>query len=199
MNELPYMLQVNITNEIVEKVTRKLHGRGGPGGSNSEQSSDFLLRYGKAINLLRNAVAYLANELYNKQVKWKQIHALMSCRLIALDKCPGVRPIGIGECLRRIISKCVLSVTKIEVTEACKVNQLCCGLNSGIEGAVHVMSALFQSNCVPNSGWGMLLVDAKNAFNMSNRQLALWQARCYWPKAARYLYNTSWEFRTNHS
>src|SRR5436190_2375681 len=26
--------------------------------------------------------------------------------------------------------------------------------------------------------------------NRSNRQMALWQARCLWPKAARFLYNT---------
>lgn len=82
MNELPYKQQVNITNEIVEKVIRKLHGGDGPGVSNSEQWSDFLLRYRKESNHLRDAVAYLANELSNKEVKWKQIHTLMSCRLL---------------------------------------------------------------------------------------------------------------------
>ena len=32
----------------------------------------------------------------------------MSCRLIALGKNPGVRPIGVGEVVRHIIAKAVL-------------------------------------------------------------------------------------------
>ena len=35
---------------------------------------------------------------------------LLACRLIALDKNPGVRPIGIGETSRRIISKAILMI-----------------------------------------------------------------------------------------
>ena len=40
------------------------------------------------------------------------LSAFISCRLIALDKRPGVRPIGVGETVRRIIAKAVLSVIK---------------------------------------------------------------------------------------
>lgn len=65
---------------------------------NIRTMNDFLLRNGKASHLLRDAVANLKNTLYNQNIEWSQIHALMSCRLIALAKCPGVRPIGIGEC-----------------------------------------------------------------------------------------------------
>lgn len=35
------------------------------------------------------------------------IESLMACRLIPLDKNPGLRPIGVGEVLRRIIGKVV--------------------------------------------------------------------------------------------
>lgn len=137
---------------------------------------------------MRGAVAALANELCNDNVDLKQIHALVSCRLIALDECPEFRPIGIGECLKQILSKCVVEVTKNYVTKAFQTNKLFSGLNSGCEGACEgAMNDLFQSNCNPNLNWGLLLEDTKNAFNMSNRKITLWQARCHRPKAARFI------------
>ena len=47
----------------------------------------------------------------------------MAGRLIALDKNPGVRPIAIGEVLRRLIAKCLLSLAKGEAQEACGIDQ----------------------------------------------------------------------------
>lgn len=132
--------QVDITNGTVEKVARKIHGGGGPGGSNAEQWTDFLLRFGQASSRLRDVVASLCLMLNKQTVPWKQIQALMSSRLIALDKCPGVRPIGVGECLRRIVSKCMIETTGDDVAEACGRLKLCSGLKGGIEGAVHAMS-----------------------------------------------------------
>lgn len=58
-----------------------------------------------------------------------------------------------------------------------------------IEGAIHAMVSLFQQRCQSESRWGMLLVDAENAFNSINHQLALWQTRIYWPHCAQFLYN----------
>ena len=57
--------------------------------------------------------------------------------------------------------KVLALASRFEVEEACGVSQLCSGLNAGIEGAVHCMRDLYTEN----AGWGLLLIDARNAFN----------------------------------
>ena len=42
----------------------------------------------------------------------------MACRLIPLDKKPGLRPIGVGEVLRRIAGKAVMMLFKNDITHA---------------------------------------------------------------------------------
>ena len=93
--------------------------------------------------------------------------------MIALDKCQGICPIGIGESLRRIVSKTVCSATRDDLTVPCGSDQLCGGVKCGIEGAVHVMTDLLGENCASPLGWGVLLVDASNAFNHLNRSALL--------------------------
>ena len=73
--------------------------------------------------------------------------------LIALDKSPGVRPIGIGETLHRVIGKTICLLCRNDVEEICEVSQLCAGLKCGIEGAIHAANDLFHSN-----DYGMLVL-----------------------------------------
>ena len=70
----------------------------------------------------------------------------MASHLIAFDKCPGVRPIGIGETLCRIIGKAVCLATHLDATLVCGSDQLCAGLQAGIEGAIHGMNQLFSAH-----------------------------------------------------
>ena len=116
---------------------------------------------------------------------WSKVRALVSGRLSALDKCLGVRPIGIGECLRRIICKSVAEFTNIDIEETCSTDQLASGLKAGVEDSIHALSDVFDDN--KENGCDMLLMDASNAFNSLNRETALWNARILWP---RFLFNT---------
>ena len=45
----------------------------------------------------------------------KCVSPLLACRLIALNKNPGVRPIGIGDTARRIIAKAILNIARPDV------------------------------------------------------------------------------------
>ena len=59
------------------------------------------------------------------------------CRLIGLDKCPGVRPIGIGDILRRLLCKVLLIVVGKEFIRSYGTDQICSGVEAGIEGIIH--------------------------------------------------------------
>ena len=130
-------------------------------------------------------VAALARRLCNCLVPWKVINCLMANRLIALDKCPGVRSIGIGESLWRLIGKAVVMVTRFDAEDVCGNTQLCAGMRAGVERAVHALNGLF--NEYNEDGWGVLMVDASNAFN---RLAILWNTRVLWPRCSRYVFNT---------
>ena len=41
----------------------------------------------------------------------------MSNRLIALDKCPGICPVGVGETIRWVVGKAVCMATCIEIED----------------------------------------------------------------------------------
>ena len=65
---------------------------------------------------LCDALAKMARRLKQTIVDPRTIEQLLANRLIPLDKGEGaVRPIGVGEVIRRVIGKCVTKVTKQDV------------------------------------------------------------------------------------
>ena len=77
--------------------------------------------------------------LGNTHPPWAAYRALMACRLVALDKQPGVRPVGIGEVHRRLLAKLVVAAAGSDAIISCGSANLCAGLSAGIEGALHAM------------------------------------------------------------
>ena len=187
VNTLPMFEDVDITGAHINRVANMIQGSPSPGGCDSSHWQDILIRFGHHSDKLRDAVANLARVVVNTIVPWENIRTLLANRLIALDKCPGIRPIGIGEILRRIISKSVCLVAKSDVEDVCGSAQLCAGVNLGIEGAIHAIHDLYNEN--HENDWGILMIDATNAFNSINWVSLLWNARILRPTASQFLFN----------
>ena len=66
----------------------------------------------------------------------------MDCRLVALDKRPGVRHVGIGETLRRALDKLVMRAAGEQANMERGNLQLCAGLKAGTEGATQAVGQI---------------------------------------------------------
>ena len=86
------------------------------------------------------------------------IQSCTACRLISLNKNPGLRQIGVGEVLRRIAGKVVMYLSKFHVSGDAGSLQVCAGQESGAEAAIHAMYDIFT---------------AENAFNAINGKVML--------------------------
>ena len=175
-----------IDGNSIRDAALKTTGAAGPSGVDTDGWRRLCLSFQRASNDLCEALASLARRLCTEFVDPAGIEALLTCRLIPLDKCPGVRPIGVGEVPRRIVAKAILSVLRPDILSVAGSLQLCAGQEAGCEAAVHAMRSIFaaeECNAV-------LLVDANNAFNTLNRQTALHNIRVLCPTFAPVLINT---------
>ena len=141
---------------------RPTHGGSpGPNGADSTLWKRIFTEHRRVSDDLCNAVAALTKRLCTTYVDPDGTRNLRDCRLIALDKNPGVRPIGVCDVLRRLIGKVAVTVIKPFIRDVAGHRQLAAGHEAGCEAAIHAARELFSKvECE-----GILLVDAKNAFN----------------------------------
>ena len=125
---------------------------------------------------LYHLLAESTKRLCNEFVDPKILLPFLASRLIALDKNSGVRPIGVGETVRKRVTKAVLHVLKHAILDSMGVQQLCAGQTKGVESAVHTVQDIF------NVSEAALLVDtsdASNGFNSMNMPQLL-QMLCHY-------------------
>ena len=116
-----------------------------------------------------DTIAAVARRLCTSQAPAIGLDAFLSCLLVPLNKNPGVRPIAIGEVIRRIVAKAILRVVLKDIMLSSGPLQACSGVKGGCEPAVHATREIFEKHDVE----GVLLVDTTNAFNSLNRKVAL--------------------------
>ena len=161
------------------------YGAGGPSRTDAYCWRRFCTAFKQASSDLCHSLSLVTRKLCSVHVDPETLSPLLACRLIALNKNPGVRPIGVCETARRIIAKAVLSTFHEDILEASGALQLCGGQVAGVEAAIHAIRSCFQEE----STEGVLLVDATNAFNSLNRQTALYNIQFLCPTLATLVIN----------
>ena len=96
-----------IDEEIIYNSASKTKGSAWPSGMDSELYRRILCskNFKTEGKILREEIAVFTRNLFKKSYHPSLLEAFTSCRLIPLDKNPGIRPIGVGEVLRRIVGK----------------------------------------------------------------------------------------------
>jgi hypothetical protein len=88
----------------------------------------WLLQYGAQSEHLWEAMATWVDWLSNGLPPYAAYQAVNMVHAIALDKSPGVWPLGVGEVWMRLWSDCSYMKTKAAATSACRNTQLCASL-----------------------------------------------------------------------
>ena len=134
----------------------QISGSAGPSGLDALAWRHLCTAFGDASNDFCVAISAFAHRISTSYVNSKYLSAYCACRLIPLDKRPGVRPIGVGEVLRRIIGKTVMRITGHDLQQVAGSSQLCAGQMGGCEAAVHAMKQIFD--CLRLMVFSLLMV-----------------------------------------
>ena len=169
----------------IKSIVQRMDGAAGPSGLNAADWKRMCFSFHRQSDDLCRVIAGLTKKLCSTYVDPHGISSLVACRLIALDKSPGVRPVGIGETLRQLVSKAVLWVVQEYIQAAVGCHQLCTGQEAAREAGVYAMRTLLEDENVE----AVLLVDGAN-FNSLNREAALLNVHVLCPTIAPILTNT---------
>ena len=178
----------NIDADLIFKSAKLTKGYSGPSGLDRDIWRRILCSksFGQVSSDECDSIARACRRICTEHVSPLPIAPLLNCRLKHLDKNPGVRPIGIGEVLRRIMGKAVVMLLKPVIINSVGPIQLSAGQEGGCEAACHAINDIFSGNDCQ----GVVLVDATNAFNSLNRTTTLLNIQHTCPEFATFLINT---------
>ena len=106
---------------IVDRVPKTMKGEAGPWRIETSNCQDWTLYYGLSSRESQEYIAALVCWLANTYPPWEAYRAIVVGQLIGLDKCPGVRPVGIRDIIQRKLGKFVLKACGKDVTHTCGV------------------------------------------------------------------------------
>jgi hypothetical protein len=133
--------------ECVAKAAACLSGSVGPCNVDAEMLKNWLLCQGAQSKRLREVMALWVDWLSNGSSPYAAYRAVNTVRITALDKTPGVRPLGVGKSWMRLWSEDYSHTkTKVAATNACGNTQMCAGLWSGIKANLHAFQAIWPQS-----------------------------------------------------
>ena len=153
----------DMEESLILKAAMLTKGESGPAGLDADGWRKILtsFSFGTAPTELRKTFALFVKRLCLEEIRNPEsLKSFVACRLIPLDKRPALRPIGVGEVLRRIAGKAVMILLKKDVLQAAGSLQLCGGQIAGSEAAIHGMHDIFNDDNTE----GILVIDSENAF-----------------------------------
>ena len=132
--------------EIISKAATRTKESSGPSGMDANGWRKILAsnNFGIWSNDLRKAFANVVEKLCTDLVETHTIKNFLSSHLIPSNKNPGLRLIGVGEVLQRIVSEVIVSVLKKYDIKCTGMLQIRAGQEAGIEAAIHSMTMMFE-------------------------------------------------------
>ena len=174
----------NINADAVHKVALKTKG----GSGMDADSWKRILTSKQFVEISADLCTTIADMIKNLCIEKdlaNTLKALLSCRLIPLDKKPELQPIGVGEVLRKIVGKVIVSTLRDDMITLVGLLQVCAGQESGSEAAVHAMYIMHKEEHTE----AILLVDIANVFNSVNRKMFLCNINVVCPSISIYVQN----------
>ena len=104
-----------------------IFGAASPSGANARSWRHFCISFHAGYNDLCEAIALFARQLCTIYLLPILLSSFLFCRLIALDKCPGVCPIGVCEVANRIVAKAALYILRDDIRAVAGSCQLYAG------------------------------------------------------------------------
>ena len=120
----------SIDSQAIFNAAKKTHGSSGPSGIDADGWQRFLCSrsFGKETENLCSTIAEFTRKIASAPTNPKYLSAFTASRLIPLDKGDqnhSVRPIGVGEVLRRIVGKAIIQLLKFDVAQSTAPTQSC--------------------------------------------------------------------------
>jgi hypothetical protein len=199
----PGDISLIVNEQNVRKAINSFPAGSSPGlGMRPQYLKDIIsLSAGEAGQKALRALTKLCNFLLSGQLPSEICHLLYGASLCALNKKDGgIRPIAIGNCLRRLTSKLACFQSRNIVNSYLSPHQLGVATKPGCEAAIHTTRTFVNND--QNRGKVLLKLDFKNAFNSVERDCILKEVQCHTPLLYPYLYqcyrNPSTLFFGNH-
>lgn len=113
-----------IDGQLIHSTALRMDAAAGPSGLDAATWKRMCTSFKSASADLCDALASTARRICSCYVDPKGFSAFVAGRLIALDKCPEVRPISVGEIARRIIAKAIATVLSEDIQQVAGLLQV---------------------------------------------------------------------------